>query len=383
MNPRRRPTSPVLTRQVAGGTLGQIMTEAGARALPQARPSLRQVPVDRIVCESDLQTRALFDPQSDPEDAELVDSVREVGVRVPVHLQDQGDNTYRVRSGHRRVCAARAAGQDFVPAIVWPPGADAFDSALDTWLENLHRKDLAPLERAETLSRLMDRFDLPSCPETAARLGLSKTSFYRYLSLTRAPEDVKQAIADGTLGVAHGERIAAIEAPEVRARLIGAAKEGIPATQMDDALRRYRAGEGIPDHTLGPGRRTGGDGKRSGRQDGVETWTRGKIRELGDALGLSTTALEPIAKGLKARRASSAQATAAAVLVAVGRSPIDALSDVDSIERPALRAVETLFKTAYMGHPGSTIASGQIALGQILGVLQRKLESGSSNGVSD
>ncbi len=147
MNHRRRGTSPVLTEQVAGGALREIMAAGGALRLPEARPALRQVPLDQIVSESDLQARGVFDPQHDPEDAEMVHSVREVGVRVPVHLQDKGDGTYRIRSGHRRVSAARLAGLGRLPAVVWPAEADAFDSALDTWLENLHRKDLSPLER--------------------------------------------------------------------------------------------------------------------------------------------------------------------------------------------------------------------------------------------
>ncbi len=374
MNPRRRETSSVLTQQVAGGALRQIMAEGGARMLPQARPSLRQIPLDRIVSESDLQTRAPFDPQHDPEDAELIDSVREVGVRLPVHLQDQGDNTYRIRSGHRRVSAAREVELSAVPAIVWPPGADAFDSALDTWLENLHRKDLSPLERAEMLSLLMERFDLPRSPETAARLGLSKTSFYRYLSLTQAPADVKQALADGTLGLAHGERIAAIGSPEVRAQLIRAAEGGLSARQIDIALNSYRAGEGIPEHVLRSDGRFSRNGRRSRGQVSEETWARGKVRELSDALGVNSASLDPVAKALKARHVSSAQATAAALLVVGGRSASEALDDAEAIERPALRAVELLFKAACKPPSAWAKPAGRIALGRILGILQRQLE---------
>ena len=376
MNPRRRETSSVLTEQVAGGALRQIMTAGGARPLPEARPSLRQIPLEQIVSESELQSRAPFDPQHDSEDAELVDSVREVGVRLPVHLQDQGDGTYRIRSGHRRVSAARLAGLGGVPAIVWPPGADAFDSALDTWLENLHRKDLLPLERAEMLSLLMDRFGLPRSPETATRLGLSKTSFYRYLSLMEAPADVKEALTTRVLGLAQAERIAAIEAPEVRASLIQAGKEGVAASRIDDALNSYRAGEAISGEILkadAPSRR---DGQRGGGQNSGQTWSRSKVRGLGHTLGLKPSDLEPIARALKTRRVTSAHATAAALLVAAGQPAKEALDDAAAIERRALHAMEALFKAVYKPSPGAGNPAGRIALHRILGLLERRLEDG-------
>jgi len=157
-----RPPSPF-----AGGVLGQILTIGGLHGLPTARPGLRDIALNRIVAGSELQTRALFNPKEDSRDAELVESVRQVGVRQSVHLQEQADGSYRIRSGHRRVNAARLAALERIPAIVWPPESDVFDSALDTWLKNLHRKDLAALERARMLALVLDRFGLPRSEKIA------------------------------------------------------------------------------------------------------------------------------------------------------------------------------------------------------------------------
>jgi ParB family chromosome partitioning protein len=369
VNTSGRGTSAVLTEQVAGGALREIIERGGGLSLPEARPSLRPVPLERIVSESDLQTRRPFNPDGDAEDAELVESVREAGVRVPVHLQDQDDGTYRIRSGHRRVSAARLAGLGRVSAIVWPPGSDVFESAVDTWLENLHRKDLSPLERANMLLLLMDRFDLPRSPETATRLGLSKTTFYRYVGLIDTPADVRDALAKGALGVALAERIGGVEAPDVRANLIQAAEDGVPAGRIDEALSSVQSGEAIPEGLLGgeaPARRDPGRGGEQGPREG---WWRNKVMEFGRTLGLGPADLEPVARALKARRISGPHATAAALLVAAGESGKKALADVAAIDPRGLRAIEALYKIICKPSPG---ADGQGALRRILGFLESR-----------
>ncbi|HLC21097.1 MAG TPA: hypothetical protein VJM10_03190, partial [Candidatus Methylomirabilis sp.] len=284
--------------------------------------------------------------------------------------------TYRIRSGHRRVSAARLAGLGRIPAIVWPSGADAFDSAVDTWLENLHRKNLSPLERAKMLSLLMERFDLPRSPETAARLGLSKTSFYRYLGLIEVPADVKEALANGVLGLAQGERIAVIEAREIRSSLIQAAKEGVPASRIDEALNSYRAGGPISAEMLRAGAPSRRNGQRGGGQKPAETWSRNKVRDLGQTLSLNPPDLEPIARALRARRVSSAHATAAALLIAAGEPGRKVLDDVVSIDRRALSALETLYKVVCKPSAGAGKTDGRIALRRILGLLASRLKDG-------
>ncbi len=374
MTPRRRKTSPVLTEHVTNNVLSQIMTAHGARPLPGLRPSLREVALERIVDVSEFQARRPFNPEQDPEDAELLESVRAVGVRVPVHLQDQGDGTYRIRAGHRRVSAARLAGLPKVRSVVWPPGADAFDAAMDTWLENLHRKDLAPLERGRMLALLLERFRLPRSVETAHKLGLSKTSFYRYLGLLDAPEDVKEALGTGALGVVQAERLATIEDPDVRARLIKSIEQGLSGKRLEEALARHRAGEPLPEHLLNAEPGSEKSGRLAVARQEERAWARRKTRELARALGLGASELNPLAKALQARRISGAHATAAALLVADGDSPSDALAAAAALGRPALRAVETLLKAIHDPGPDIPSPGGHSTLGRMLQRLLDQLE---------
>lgn len=372
--PRRRKTSSILTDQVAGDALGEMFRSGERGALPEARPSLRNVQVDNIVSESDLQTRAPFDPETDSEDAELVESVREVGVRQPVHLLDRGDGTYRIRSGHRRVSAARLAGRSEVPAIVWPVGTDALDSALDTLLENLHRKDLAPLERGRMLSRILERFELPRSPDTARKLGLSKTSFYRYLSLLKAPTDVQEALRDGGIGVMQAEKLATIESPEIRVRLIEAAAAGAAPDRMEELLRRHQAGEPVVDQLEKGNVGSGSEESKPSGQEDEQSWASRKTHELSNALAVSPENLKPITKGLNARRISAAHATAAALLVAAGEGTPSALEVAGTLSRKTLGAVETLYKEVVADPASPRYRGGWPALRQILAYLAKRID---------
>ncbi len=225
---------------------------------------------------------------------------------------------------------------------------------------------------------LMDRFGLPRGPETASRLGLSKTSFYRYLALADAPADVREALDAGVLGLAQAERIAAIEPPQVRGNLIQAAKDGVPASRIEEAIESHRAGEAIPTEVLNPNAPPRHQGPRGGGQESAQTWSLGKVRELSRLLGLKTSALDAIAKALKARRVSAAHATAAALVVSAGQPATQAFAVVAALDRPTLRAIETLFKVVY--RPSRKARSGAlVALHLILTVLERELESRSGS----
>lgn len=373
--PRRQKTSSILTDQVAGDALGEMFRSGETGALPEARPSLRNVRVDRIVAESDLQTRAPFDPETDTEDAELVESVREVGVRQPVHLLDRGDGTYRIRSGHRRVSAARSADRSEVPAIVWPAGTDALDSALDTFLENLHRKDLAPLERGRMLARILERFELPRSPDTARKLGLSKTSFYRYLALLKAPEDVQEALRDGGIGVMQAEKLATIEGPEIRSRLVEAAAAGAAPGRIEEMLRRHQAGDPVLDQPTEGKADSGSEKSGPTGDEEKQSWASRKTHELGDALAVAHKALKPITKALSARRISAAHATVAALLVAAGEEAVGALEMAAALDRKILVAVETLYKEAVTAPASPQYRGGRPALRRILVYLAKEIDN--------
>src|SRR5688572_14709736 len=106
--------------------------------------------------------------------AELAESIREQGVLQPlivrVVARDSAATTHEIVAGERRWRAARLAGLTTVPVMVRElTDQSALAVAL---IENLQREDLNPIDQAQSMSRLIEEFDLTH-EEIAKALGRS------------------------------------------------------------------------------------------------------------------------------------------------------------------------------------------------------------------
>ncbi|NLP00031.1 MAG: ParB N-terminal domain-containing protein, partial [Clostridiaceae bacterium] len=88
----------------------------------------------------------------------LVDSIREIGVILPVVVRPIKDGDYEILSGHNRVNAARIAGLDIVPAIIKEGLTEEEANLIVTETNLLQRSfsDLSHSERAIALKRHYD-----------------------------------------------------------------------------------------------------------------------------------------------------------------------------------------------------------------------------------
>lgn len=125
-------------------------------------------------------------PLDDPEFAQLVESVKTVGVRVPVQLRSNGDRFLLV-AGHRRLAAAKLADQPSVPAVLTEEAEQATNAAV----ENLVRSDLNPLEQAKAIAALKDEKGL-SDDGVAKAIGTSVALVRNRLAILTLPEQAQQ-----------------------------------------------------------------------------------------------------------------------------------------------------------------------------------------------
>jgi ParB family chromosome partitioning protein len=81
----------------------------------------------------------------------LANTIKEVGLLQPISVRKKG-KTYQIISGERRWRACQFAGLKEIPAIL----RDVSDSQLmmESLIENVHRKDLEPIERARGLAEV-------------------------------------------------------------------------------------------------------------------------------------------------------------------------------------------------------------------------------------
>ncbi len=204
---------------------------------PQAQAGLAPVPgaefaeIDiTAIIPNPKQPRTVFD---EDQMAELVHSVREIGVLQPIVVRrvvvaaEPGNGAVDAGSGHgagdgseaetatpaprfelimgeRRWRAAQLAGLASVPAII----KDTHDDHLlrDALLENLHRSQLNALEEAAAYQQLLDDFGC-SHDELASRIGRSRPQISNTLRLLKLPPLVQRRVAAGVLSAGHARAL--------------------------------------------------------------------------------------------------------------------------------------------------------------------------------
>ncbi len=115
--------------------------------------ALQMVPVAQIT-PNPYQPRKTWD---DEHLADLAASITANGVIQPILLR-QSEAGYEVIAGERRLRAAALAGLDTIPAMVrQATDAQMLELAL---IENIHRTDLNPLERAQAYDSYINTFSL-------------------------------------------------------------------------------------------------------------------------------------------------------------------------------------------------------------------------------
>ncbi|MBO9570128.1 MAG: ParB/RepB/Spo0J family partition protein [Cellulomonas iranensis] len=184
------------TDVVAGDAAASADTD-GLVPVPGAR--FAELPVTSIR-PNPRQPRVVFDEDAL---AELVGSIREIGVLQPVVVRAVGDG-YELIMGERRWRATQEAGLTTIPAIVRE--TEDGDLLRDALLENLHRAQLNPLEEAAAYQQLLDDFGCTH-EELATRIHRSRPQISNTLRLLKLPPLVQRRVAAGVLSAGHARAL--------------------------------------------------------------------------------------------------------------------------------------------------------------------------------
>jgi ParB family chromosome partitioning protein len=211
--------------------------------MSQSKLDVRILRIDEIR-PNPFQPRETFS-REDIQD--LANSIKKVGLLQPISVRKQG-NTYQIISGERRWRAAQFAGLKELSAIV--KSVNDSQMMIESLIENVHRKDLEPLERARGLAEVyrlgLERFELSKVSlqlsiiqdvvngrvkrdlnneekrikEIADVIGLSYDYQYHLLSQLRLPSEEQKRVTELKLGYEKIASISTIEEEEDRKRLI-------------------------------------------------------------------------------------------------------------------------------------------------------------------
>ncbi|MFI1174032.1 ParB/RepB/Spo0J family partition protein [Streptomyces melanogenes] len=171
-----------------------------------------ELPLDSIT-PNPRQPREVFDEDAL---AELITSIKEVGLLQPVVVRQLSSERFELIMGERRWRACREAGLERIPSIVRDTDDDKL--LLDALLENLHRSQLNPLEEAAAYDQLLRDFECTH-DQLADRIGRSRPQVSNTLRLLRLSPPVQRRVAAGVLSAGHARALLSVDDSDEQDRL--------------------------------------------------------------------------------------------------------------------------------------------------------------------
>lgn len=120
-------------------------------------------------------------------DAELIESIRVLGVKTPIHVRPASQGRYHIIAGERRWRACQILGKPTIPALIRTETTQ--EAAAEALIDNLLRKDLTGYEEAQGYKKLIERHGFQK-NELAQRLGCDKSRITRALQVLELPPHV-------------------------------------------------------------------------------------------------------------------------------------------------------------------------------------------------
>lgn len=214
---------PTLDESRSGSPVDVFFADRG-----ESEPDLVSVPGAKLasldpnsIIPNAKQPRTEFDAD---DLAELVASIREVGVLQPIVVRElpsptgaaAGETQYELVMGERRLRASKELGLESIPAVI----KDTADENMlrDALLENLHRSQLNPLEEASAYQQLLSDFSITQ-DQLATRIGRSRPQITNTIRLLKLPTAVQKRVAAGVLSAGHARAILSVVDVEEMGRL--------------------------------------------------------------------------------------------------------------------------------------------------------------------
>ena len=142
---------------------------------------------------------------------ELTASIEEHGIIQPLIVSANGDGTYTLIAGERRLRASRQAELKRVPVVI----KQVSEQQQLEWalIENVQRADLSPLEEAEAYFQLSEEFGL-SHQKIAKQVGKSRVAVTNTMRLLKLSDSVKVALIDKLISEGHARALLGLTTDE-------------------------------------------------------------------------------------------------------------------------------------------------------------------------
>ena len=199
------------------------------------KSSQNKISIDSIVPNRN-QPRKLFEKES-LED--LKNSIKERGIIQPliVRKSEDQDNKFELIAGERRWQAAQSAGLHEVPVVIIE--ADNLKSLELAIIENVQRKDLNPVEEAESYNNLIQNFGYDH-EKVSQFIGKSRSHISNSIRLLSLPEKILDLIRNNKISQGHAKVLVGLEnALLLTDKII---KKKLSVRQLESLVRLFKNG---------------------------------------------------------------------------------------------------------------------------------------------
>lgn len=155
---------------------------------------VREIPIQDMDI-SEFNTRKnLSDGQYDSTIEDLAKSIEKQGLLSPITVFQKPGDRYALVAGQRRLLACKQLGWSMIPAIVRDGMTDA-DATAISLVENVHRADMNPRDKAVAFKVLLDRFgDLRT---VSRETGVGVYTIRKYVQLLDLAPQLQEQLAAG------------------------------------------------------------------------------------------------------------------------------------------------------------------------------------------
>jgi len=160
-----------------------------------------------------------YQPRQDFDEEEIInlaESIKKFGLIHPIIVKKINDNKYQLIAGERRYRAAKLANLKTIPTIV--KNTDNESSLKLSLIENIHRKDLNPIEIAFSYKRLVEEFNLTQ-EQISNIVGKDRATIANFLRLLKLPIEIQAGLKNNLITVGHAKALLSITDNDLQLKL--------------------------------------------------------------------------------------------------------------------------------------------------------------------
>jgi ParB family transcriptional regulator, chromosome partitioning protein len=193
---------------------------------------------------SEIQSLSLIDLEPNPfqprqdhdpkELASLAESIAQHGVIQPILVRPK-DGRFQIIAGERRFRAAQEAGLFQVPVRILE--LDDQQMYVFALVENLQRRDLNAIEKAQAFQDYIGRFAVTH-DELARQVGVDRSTVTNLVRLLELPEAIQMLVRQAKISFGHARAILTVADPSEQMTLANRIQEeGLSVRQIEALMR--------------------------------------------------------------------------------------------------------------------------------------------------